>query len=125
MSVETRMNGEDVFRKELASHYKDLFGFAMKLTGNRGRAEDLTQSTMEKALINQNRFVLGSNMLGWLKTIMKNLFYDEKRREKRLRKATPEYMDVQRTVPPVQERNVDARKAKDAVEQLPKKTGVL
>ncbi len=121
MSSEGRTNGDDAFRHELVSHRTALLAYAMKLTGNRAQAEDLTQNTMEKALLNQHRFVPGSNMRGWLKTIMKNRFLDEKRREKHRRKATLAYMDIQTTAPAEQERNVDARKAVDAMSQLSKK----
>ena len=60
-----------------------LRAFAISLCGRTGgrveRAEDLVQETVMKALANLHSFVPGTNMTGWLYTILRNEFYSEYR----------------------------------------------
>lgn len=55
---------------------------AMKLTKQRDDAEDLIQDTYYKALKNKDKFTAGTNLKGWLYTIMKNTFINNYRRKK-------------------------------------------
>jgi RNA polymerase sigma-70 factor (ECF subfamily) len=43
-------------------------------------AEDLVQTTIIKAMEHQSSFVLGTNFGGWTSTILRHVFYDQKRR---------------------------------------------
>ena len=52
----------------------------MKLTRNTEDAEDLVQDTVLKALTNRDKFREGTNLKGWLYTIMKNIFINKYRR---------------------------------------------
>ena len=51
-----------------------LSQLAMKLTKRRDDADDLLQDTYYKALKNKDKFATGTNLKGWLYTIMKNTF---------------------------------------------------
>lgn len=56
----------------------------MKLSRyDRERAEDLVQKTLLKALVKQELFK-GGNLVGWIVTIMKNVFRDELRKMQNL-----------------------------------------
>jgi RNA polymerase sigma-70 factor (ECF subfamily) len=68
------------FSEEVTYEAKPLKGFAMKLTQNPDDAEDLLQDTLLKALANKDKFQEGTNLKGWLYTIMKNIFINKYRR---------------------------------------------
>ena len=55
---------------------------AMKLTKRHDDAQDLIQDTYFKALKNKDKFATGTNLKGWLYTIMKNTFINNYRRKK-------------------------------------------
>jgi RNA polymerase sigma-70 factor (ECF subfamily) len=60
-----------------------LRAFAISLSGNVDRADDLVQETMLRALANINSFQPGTNMSAWLFTILRNLFRSEYRKRRR------------------------------------------
>jgi len=61
----------------------DLRAFAMSLSGNSDRADDLVQGTLLRAIANINSFESGTNMQAWLFTILRNLFRSEFRKRRR------------------------------------------
>ncbi len=69
-----------VFTDEVKNHYRPLKGFALKLTQDTEDANDLVQETMLKALRNEDKFEKGTNLSGWLYTIMRNIFINNYRR---------------------------------------------
>ncbi|RVU18675.1 sigma-70 family RNA polymerase sigma factor [Methylobacterium oryzihabitans] len=73
----------DSFRDDLIAAAPALRRFALTLTANAARADDLVQDTMLKAWQNQNRFEDGTNLNAWLFTIMRNAFYSEHRKRAR------------------------------------------
>jgi RNA polymerase sigma factor (sigma-70 family) len=60
--------------------YRPLKGYAMKLAQDVEDANDLVQETMLKAIRNRDKFADGTNLKGWLYTIMKNIFINNYRR---------------------------------------------
>ena len=60
-----------------------LRAFAISLTGNVDRADDLVQGTLMRAIANINSFQPGTNMEAWLVTILRNLFRSEFRKRRR------------------------------------------
>jgi RNA polymerase sigma-70 factor (ECF subfamily) len=60
-----------------------LRAFAISLSGNIDRADDLVQGTLLRAIANINSFQPGTNMLAWLFTILRNLFTSEYRKRRR------------------------------------------
>lgn len=68
------------FQDDIINLQGNLFTFAMMLTKNRENANDLVQDTTLKALGSEDKFKEGTNLKGWLFTIMRNLFINEYRR---------------------------------------------
>ncbi|MBL8639309.1 MAG: sigma-70 family RNA polymerase sigma factor [Alphaproteobacteria bacterium] len=60
--------------KMLFEEMNGLNRFAMKLCRNRADAEDLVQTTIEKALKNRDKFVEDTKAFSWLSKIMYNSF---------------------------------------------------
>ncbi|GJE55988.1 MULTISPECIES: sigma-70 family RNA polymerase sigma factor [Methylobacterium] len=73
----------DEFRDGLMRALPPLRTFALSLTGDATRADDLVQETMLKAWMNHHRFEPGTRLIAWLFTIQRNLFYSEIRKRKR------------------------------------------
>lgn len=60
-----------------------LRAFAVALCGRADMADDLVQETLVKAWANLSSFEPGSNMVGWLYTILRNEFYGQLRKRRR------------------------------------------
>lgn len=60
-----------------------LMGYALKLTSNDQDAQDLFQETAFRAFKHRDHFQPGTNLIGWLLTIMRNIFINQYRRRKR------------------------------------------
>lgn len=71
------------FSESLQLSTKPLLSFALSLTKNNSDAEDLYQDTVFLALKNRDKFSSGTNFLAWLKTIMRNTFINNYRKQKR------------------------------------------
>lgn len=80
------MEGKETFIKRLLGLQSNLFSFAYQLTTNKEEAEDLLQDTTLKALANEDKFAEGTNLKGWIFTIMRNIFINNYRQT--VRKAT-------------------------------------
>ena len=64
-------------------HVELLYAVALRLTRNPSEAEDLTQTTILKALRFHDKFKRGSYIKAWLLTILRNTFINEYRRRVR------------------------------------------
>lgn len=63
-------------------HQSFLRQLAIKLTKQGDDADDLMQETFYKAIKNKEKYRSGTNLKGWLYTIMKNTFINNYRRKK-------------------------------------------
>ena len=77
------MNQSDSFESTALPHIDSLYRFALGLAGEAQDAEDLVQETMLKAYRAWHRFQAGGNVRGWLMTILRNTFLNERRRTRR------------------------------------------
>ena len=71
------------FEKLVLDHMSMLYAVALRLTRNATDAQDLTQSTVVKALRFHDRFKDGTYIKAWLLTILRNTFINEYRRRAR------------------------------------------
>lgn len=69
------------FNYLVSSEYEPLRLFALKLTRKLEDANDLVQDTMLKAFRNREKFAAGTNIKGWLHTILRNTFINNYRRK--------------------------------------------
>lgn len=106
-------------RDELVNHLPALRAFAIHLTQNVSRADDLVQDTIVKAWSNIDKFEAGTNMRAWLFTILRNTYYTSVlRRRREVRDEMGEYADTL-TSPPTQDWTVAMRALQAALQQLP------
>jgi RNA polymerase sigma-70 factor, ECF subfamily len=77
------MKLDPALRDQILSAVPSLRAFAISLSGNVDRADDLVQETMLRALANIHSFQPGTNMSAWLFTILRNLFRSEYRKRRR------------------------------------------
>lgn len=70
-------------RNVMLAAIPNLRAFAMSLSGNVDRADDLVQETVMRAMANINTFTPGTNMAAWLFTILRNLFRSQYRKRRR------------------------------------------
>tara|TARA_S200000501_G_scaffold50562_1_gene40529 strand:+ start:443 stop:1018 length:576 start_codon:yes stop_codon:yes gene_type:complete len=71
--------------EELLSHLsKKLRGYAMSLTNDYDKANDLIQTTMEKLMNNEEKLMGSDQPIAYAKRILKNSFIDDYRKEKRM-----------------------------------------
>jgi RNA polymerase sigma-70 factor (ECF subfamily) len=71
------------FENLVLEHMNMLYAVALRLTRNATDAQDLTQSTVVKALRFHDRFKDGTYIKAWLLTILRNTFINEYRRRAR------------------------------------------
>lgn len=69
------------FNQMLVSNAEFLKPFAATLTRDNEAAKDLFQETLYRALANQDKYNVGTNIKAWLYTIMRNIFINNYRRK--------------------------------------------
>jgi len=96
-----------------------LRAFAISLSGNVDRADDLVQETLLRALVNIDSFEPGTNLSAWLFTILRNLFRSEYRKRRReVEDADGTYAESLKSQPE-QEARVEFREFRAALSKLP------
>jgi RNA polymerase sigma-70 factor, ECF subfamily len=96
-----------------------LRAFAISLSGNVDRADDLVQETLLRALVNIDSFEPGTNLSAWLFTILRNLFRSEYRKRRReVEDGDGTYAESLKSQPE-QEARVEFREFRAALAKLP------
>ena len=96
-----------------------LRAFAISLSGNVDRADDLVQETLLRAIANIDSFQPGTNMSAWMFTILRNLFRSEYRKRRReVEDADGSYADSL-TSHPEQSSHVEFKEFRTALAKLP------
>ena len=85
---------DQAFKTELAGLIPHLRAFARSLCGNATAADDLAQEAMLKAWKARESYQSGTNLKAWTFTILRNLFYSEKRRSWRRQQLDPEVAEA-------------------------------
>jgi RNA polymerase sigma-70 factor (ECF subfamily) len=113
------MSGGADFQQSLLAAIPHLRAFAIGLCGKTDGADDLVQETLVRAWANQAGFELGTNLMAWLYTILRNAFYTE------FRKRRPEVPDTDGQFAarlarrPSQESRIEFREFRAALAKLP------
>lgn len=115
-------SGQSDSRELLLAAIPRLRRFAYALTGSRDAADDLTQTTLERALAQIDRFEPGTRMESWLMRIAYNARVDDARRQKR--RGPHHDLDSVAELPAMDGRRVSAARldlsaARAAIDALP------
>jgi RNA polymerase sigma-70 factor, ECF subfamily len=103
----------------LISAVPGLRAFAIALCGNADKADDLVQETLVRAIGSLSSFTEGTNLMAWLITILRNAYYNERKKGRR-EVADPEgVMAGQLVSPPAQNAHMDLLDFRAALQQLP------
>ena len=103
----------------LISAVPGLRAFALSLCGNADKADDLVQETLVKAYGGLSSFAEGTNLMAWLITILRNAYYNERKKGWR-EVADPEGIIAGQLVsPPAQDAHMDLLDFRTALQQLP------
>jgi RNA polymerase sigma-70 factor, ECF subfamily len=96
-----------------------LRAFAISLSGNVDRADDLLQEALLRAIAGIGSFQPGTNMSAWLVTILRNLFYsDYRKRRREVEDADGGYVNSLKS-PPEQQGRVEFEEFRVALAMLP------
>jgi RNA polymerase sigma-70 factor (ECF subfamily) len=109
-SVVPIASASDRFETEAMPHLNDLFRTALRLTGERGSAEDVLQEVYMQAWRSFDRFETGTNCRAWLYKILFHCVSHHRRKWFRfpLLKETEEFLEANLTAPtPVSEQLTD------------------
>jgi RNA polymerase sigma-70 factor (ECF subfamily) len=77
------MNLDPQLRDAILKTVPNLRAFAVSLSGNVDRADDLVQETLLRAFAKIDSFQPGTNLSAWLFTILRNQFRSEYRKRRR------------------------------------------
>ena len=104
---------------DFVPHIPRLRRYARALTGERARADDLVQDTLERALIKLHLWQPGSDLRAWLFTLMHNVFINQLRAQSV--RSTVELDDeaAQVAVRPTQTDGLEVRDLQAALLRLP------
>ena len=78
------------FNKLVVTQSDSLKPYAISLTKDKEDADDLFQDTIVRALSNKDKYRIGTNIKAWLYTIMRNIFINNYRKNKKFTKVTNE-----------------------------------
>ena len=113
------MNLDPTLRDQILAAVPSLRAFAISLSGNVDRADDLVQETLLRALANIHSFQPGTNMPAWLFTILRNQFRSEYRKRRReVEDATGMYAESMKSQPE-QGSRLEFEELRAALAQLP------
>jgi RNA polymerase sigma-70 factor (ECF subfamily) len=96
-----------------------LRAFAISLSANVDRANDLVQETLLRAWANLDSFTPGTNMSAWLFTILRNLFRSEYRKRRREVEDVDGFYAESLTSLPNQINHLEVEDFRRALELLP------
>lgn len=89
MPAPTPVDAPNAFRRRLLDAIPRLRRYARSLAFEPADADDLVQSTLERALVRWQQFDSGRDMLVWLLSIAHNAHLDGRRREARMQPTDP------------------------------------
>jgi RNA polymerase sigma-70 factor (ECF subfamily) len=106
-------------RDLLIGNIPALRAFAISLTSDPDRADDLVQETLVKAWTHLPSFTAGTNLRAWLFTILRNAFYSEHRKTRREVRDLDGEHAARLAARPTQDGHMELRDFQVALERLP------
>lgn len=113
------------FNNAISNQSDFLKPYAHSLTQDIEDAKDLFQETIMRALLNRDKYQVGTNLKAWLYTIMRNIFINNYRKSKRFGKvagSVPEDLvmyHVNQSASNAGVSNMRMQEVKTQVEKLP------
>ena len=83
--------GHGSFKDDLCAQIPRLRAFAVSLCGSVAHADDLVQEALLRAWANSEKFQPGTSLRAWLFTILRNVFYSQRRKRSRERQVSGVY----------------------------------
>ena len=105
-------------RDALVKTIPNLRAFAISLTGDHHRANDLVQDTLLKAWANRDKFEAGTNLKAWLFTILRNTYFSDIRKRRREVQDVDGQAAAQLVSPPEQNGTADRSDFRKALTRL-------
>lgn len=109
----------DRLRQDLIKSIPNLRAFAISLCGNADRADDLVQETLIRAWAKLSTFTEGTNIVAWLYTILRNVFYSEYRKRRREIEDVDGRIAAQQAAAPAQFGHMNMMDFREALMKLP------
>jgi RNA polymerase sigma-70 factor (ECF subfamily) len=108
----------DDIRQELFAALPHLRAFAISLTGDVDRADDLVQEAVLRGLSHLHQFKRGTNFQGWMFTILRNQFHSNYRKRRREVEDADGLYAAKVAIPPEQGAYLDFTDFRDALAKL-------
>jgi RNA polymerase sigma-70 factor (ECF subfamily) len=103
MGETIRSDPSPEFRTALVECIPHLRAFARSLTRDRELADDLVHDAAVRALAAAHQFCPGTNFMAWIFTILRNLYYNEGRKDRSKTVPFEEAAVTEHSIPPTQE----------------------
>lgn len=113
------LNSDDEFRDAMLDAIPHLRAFARALARDIVLADDLVQDTIVNALSHRDQFRPGTNLRGWLIIILRNIFFNERRRSRHKFEIAVEYLPDVASVRGSQDARIELRDFNRAFARLP------
>jgi RNA polymerase sigma-70 factor, ECF subfamily len=108
----------EALKAALISAIPFLRALALALCGDRSRADDLVQETLEKAFASIGSFAEGGNLKAWLATILRNSYRTDYRKRRRETPDPDGAIAARIAVPDSQTSHMELRDSMEALQQL-------
>ncbi len=106
-------------KADIVAAIPSLRAFAVSLSGNPDRADDLVHDTLLKALGSMDSFTEGTNLTAWLFTILRNAYYSDYRKRRRETADPDGEFAARLEAPPSQPGYMDLLDFREALQKLP------
>jgi RNA polymerase sigma-70 factor (ECF subfamily) len=108
-----------ILSDDILDHLPALRSFARALCSGREEAEDLVQETLLRAIEYSASYRKGTNMRGWLCTIMRNRFYTNIKKRRRENTGAEDCASGSVVTPGTQEWHIQGCELSKALHELP------
>ncbi|CAN3990754.1 hypothetical protein MCBRY_001574 [Methylocystis bryophila] len=111
--------GSEGMKADIVAAIPSLRAFAVSLSGNPDRADDLVHDTLLKALGSMDSFTEGTNLTAWLFTILRNAYYSDYRKRRRETADPDGALAARLEAPAAQPGHMDLLDFREALQKLP------